>query len=74
MKALNQVIHETSISKILKELRVLKAVAQQGKTEQDWKQFVKRHQLVAYSDLEKNQGSNLPKVLSSSEMGEQEKH
>ena len=52
IKALRHVIHEVQISRVIRQLRILNAVARQGKTDKEWARFRQRHSMLTYSDLD----------------------
>ena len=45
-------LKEVQIAKMLKKLRVLTAIAKQGKSEQQWKELHREHELMAFSELD----------------------
>ena len=56
------VLDEVSIVKILKQLRVLQAVARQDKTQTEWKRLNKLHAEIEYSDLDSDSSTELKTI------------
>ena len=56
-KGLKHVLHEVSISNIIRQLRVLNAAAKQGRTTEQWAELEKKHSFIAYSDLDTDQSA-----------------
>ena len=60
-KAYSHVLNELSVSKIVKQIRVLKAAAKQNMSPKHWKQLKMQTELMAYSELESNPEFSQPK-------------
>ena len=54
-------LKELSVSKIVKQLRVLKAAAKETISPKHWKHLKKQHELMAYSELESSGECSTPK-------------
>ena len=52
LKAMKYVMNEVSISRILKQLRILEAQAKKGMTDEEWGRVVSEHAHMAYSDFD----------------------
>ena len=58
VRGYNHVRQEISIVNILKQLRVLKAIAKEGKTDHEWRLLNHEHALMAYSELDSDAQAN----------------
>jgi len=51
-RSFRHILKETSISHIIKQLRVLNAACKSTRTAEEWEALEKENKLMAYSDLE----------------------
>ena len=45
------ILHETSVSYIIQQLRVLNAACKETRTDEEWKKLQDTHSLIAFEDL-----------------------
>ena len=50
-RGFSHILHETSISYIIQQLRVLKAACKETRTSEEWIKLNRKHSLVAFEDL-----------------------
>ena len=56
-KGLKHVLNESSISNIIRQLRLLNKIAKHGKTDKEWDKMVEKYSYINYSDLDSPESS-----------------